>query len=129
MARLAREGKGNHRFGALGFLMAIKTIPPDLEPTLRGMLTSDDVWRRIWARQALIRLGMPDRERDAMIEAMLTSPEDAERIEGDRVLIQLDKPERAIPVLREIEFHRPQGIRAQAVRLLDKATQTGSETP
>ena len=36
------------------------------------MITSYYVWERIWAAsQALMQLGIPDRERDAMIKAMV----------------------------------------------------------
>ena len=81
----AREQEGTHRLGALGFLMAGKTIPKDLEPTLRAILKSDYVWERIWSRRALIQLGIPDPERDAMIKGMVESPDNAEPHRGGPV--------------------------------------------
>jgi HEAT repeat protein len=123
LARLVREETGIYRLGGLGFLMAMKTIPADLEPTLHTMLTSDYVWERIWARQALIHLGIPAQERDAMMKAMLGSLHDSERLEGARLLVQFGQAEQAIPVLEEIATHGSNADRAQAHTLIYKATQ------
>ena len=83
LARLAQEERGSHRGGALGFLMAMKTMPKELEPILRAMLKSDDVWGRFQARRALIELGVSDRRKPkTLIESMLKSHEDRERLEG-----------------------------------------------
>jgi hypothetical protein len=113
-----REETGNHRFGSLGFLLAMKSIPADLEPTLRAMITSDYVWERIWARQALCQLGIPEDERDAMIMAMVKSPQSAERLEGSRMLIHLGRPQQAVPVLQEIADRGSKEDRARADVLL-----------
>ncbi len=118
LARLVREEKGNHRLGALGWLKAMRTIPADLAPTLRVMITSDYVWERIWARQALMQLGIPDRERDAMIKAMVESSQNAERLEGARLLVQLGRSEQAVPILREIATRGSNEDRSQADELL-----------
>jgi HEAT repeat protein len=129
LARLVREETGNHRLGGLGFLMAMKTIPADLEPTLRTMLTSDYVWERIWALQALIQLGIPAHERDAMTRAMLKSSHNSERLEGARLLVQLGQAEQAIPVLEEIATHGSNADRAQAHTLIYNATQAEPDRP
>lgn len=129
LARLVREEKGNHRLGALGFLVGMKTISADLEPTLRAMLTSDYVWGRIWARQALIQLGVPDHERDAMIKTMLDSLQDSERLEGARLLVQLGQSEQAVPVLQEIATRGSKEDRTRADALLHEATQAGPDRP
>jgi HEAT repeat protein len=102
LARLVREEEGNHRLGALGFLMAGKTIPKDLEPTLRTMLKSEYVWERIWTGQALIQLGIPEQERDAIIRAMLESSMSAERLAAANLWIHVGKPENAIPALKDL---------------------------
>jgi HEAT repeat protein len=118
LARLVREETGSHRLGALGWLKSMKTIPPDLEPTLRAMMTSDYVWERISARQALMQLGIPDRERDAMIEVTIKSMQNAERLEGAQLLVQLGRFEQAGPVLREIAARGSNEDRAKADALL-----------
>ena len=129
LARLVREETGGEGLGALGFLMRMKTIPADLEPTLRTMLTSDYVWERIWARQALILLGIPARERDAMIKAMLESLHNSERLEGARLLVQLGQSEQAITVLQEIATRGSNADRAKAHTLLYEATQADPDRP
>jgi HEAT repeat protein len=118
LARLMREETGSHRLGALGWLKTMKTIPPDLEPTLRAIMTSDLVRERISARQALMQLGISDRERDEMIEVMLKSLHNAERFEGAQLLVQLGRFEQAGPVLREIAARGSNEDRAQADALV-----------
>jgi HEAT repeat protein len=118
LARLVCEEEGTLRQGAVGFLLAGKTIPRDLEPTLRRMLKSESVWERIWAVQALIQLGIPDRERDAIIKAMLGSPRSAERLAAARSLIQLGKPEATIPTLQDVAARGDREDRIAASDLL-----------
>src|SRR5262249_49916481 len=71
-------------------------------PILQELLTQsrEDSSESNKARWAL--LGLPDAERDAVIQAMLDSPDDARRIAGANLLIDLGKPGRTILVLQEI---------------------------
>jgi hypothetical protein len=57
LARLVHEGRGSHRLGALGFLLRMKQLPREIEPGLREMLTSQDVWERSWGAAALSKMG------------------------------------------------------------------------
>jgi HEAT repeat protein len=102
LARMVREEQGNHRLGALGYLVEIKTIPKDLEPTLRALLQSEYIWERILTARALLLLGIPDRDRDAIIKTMLASPRSAERLAAARILLELGKPEPAITALKDL---------------------------
>ena len=129
LARLVREETGNHRLGALGFLLRVKTIPPELDPTLRAMMKSDYVWERIWARQALILYRMPAEEREAMIKAMASSSQNAERLEGARLLVHFGRSEGAIPVLRELAAHGSAEERARAQTLLHEALHGTEDIP
>ena len=117
MARLVREENGSLRMGALGWLIMAKTIPKDLEPILRGMVTSDYVRERISARRALFQLGIPDRERAAMIDAALQSSFGAERLDAAESLIKLGKRDTAIPVLRQLATSGDKATRARAERM------------
>ena len=77
-------------------------------------------------RQALMQLGIPDRERDAMIKAMVESSQNVERLEAARPLVQLGRSEQAVPVLREIAMRGSKEDRTQADELLkwDRARRT-----
>jgi HEAT repeat protein len=129
LARLAREEEGTLRQGAVGFLLAGKAIPRDLEPTLRTLLKSEYVWERIWAGEALIRLGVPDRERDAIIKTMLEGPRSAERLAAARFLIQLGKPEGAIPTLQDVAARGDREDRITAADLLIQLGEPELATP
>jgi HEAT repeat protein len=129
LARLVREEQGTHRQGALGFLLAGQTIPRDLEPSLRTMLKSEHVWERIWAGHALIRLGVPDRESNAIIKTMLESPRSAERLAAARSLIQLGKPEAAIPTLQDVAARGEREDRITAADLLMQLGKPELATP
>ena len=65
-----------------------------------------------------MQLGIPDRERDAMIKAMMESSQNVERLEGARLLVQLGRSEQAVPVLREIATRGSKEDRTQADELL-----------
>ena len=125
LARLVREEEGTHRVGGVGFLIVSKTIPKDLEPYLRAMLKNEDTNESHWARQALILLGIPDQERDAMLKPMLESPDSSERIAAVDLLFQVGKPERAIPVLEEMAARGSQANRQWAKRMLIRAKDEG----
>ena len=92
LTRLVREEKGIYRQGGLGFLLVGKTIPKELEPTLRAMLGDENALERGMARRALIQMGVTERERDDLIRAMLESPKSAERLAAAQVLMDLGKP-------------------------------------
>ncbi len=100
MVRLIREEIGTYRLEAVGYLMIMKTVPGELEPDLRALLSSRIPDERIAARQALFLLGIPEPERDAMIKSMLESTHPNERFVAASILIELGKPEMAIPVLK-----------------------------
>lgn len=118
LARLVREEKGTYRQGGLGFLLQCGTIPEDLEPRLREMMRSDILWERIWARQAVIRLGIPEQERKAIIQAMLDSPNPAERLAVAKSLLDLGKPTMAIAALKDAAVKGDPGTRERAVQWL-----------
>src|SRR5262249_17981349 len=115
MARLVREEKGTYRLDALGYLTMMRGVPKDLEPTLRGILDDNDANERIMARQALIQLGIPDPERDAIIRAMLASSNNTERLAAARSLIDLGKPELAISALKDVAGGADRGARERAL--------------
>jgi hypothetical protein len=69
--------------------MLSKTIPTDLEPTLRAMLENENPFERDQARLALILLGTPEAERDAMIQAMVESRDNARCLAAANLLIQI----------------------------------------
>ncbi len=129
MARLVREENGSLRMGALGWLIMARTIPKDLEPDLRKMAKGDYVWERIWARRALVQLGIPDRERAAMIEAALQSSSGAERLDAAESLIKLGKGHTAIPVLRQLATSGDKGMEATAERMLFELGRTDRDPP
>ena len=111
--------------------------PPGTRPTLRVMITSDNVWERMLARQALMQLGVPDHERDEMIEVMLKSSAEPERLEGATLLAETGRSEQAILVLREIatrgsKEHRSRAedlLRAIRAQLEDDTTQSKLNRP
>jgi HEAT repeats len=121
MSRLIREEEGAHRLGALGYLTMMKTIPKDLEPALRELLNSKIPDERIFVRRALIVLGVPEQERDAMIKSMLESQHLTERLAAADLLIQIGKPEMAIPALKDLIASENNEIRARAARSLSTA--------
>lgn len=129
LARLVREEEGTLRQGAVGFLLAGWAIPEDLQPNLRTMLKSEDVWERIWAGGALIRLGILDRERDAIIQTMLEGASIAERLFAARYLIQLGKPEAAIPTLQDVAARGGREDRITAADLLIQLGKPELATP
>ncbi len=118
LARLVREEKGTYRQGGLGFLLQGGTIPKDLEPRLREMMGSENPWERIQARQAMIRIGIPDGERQAIIQAMLDSPNPAERLAVAQTLLELGKPTMAIAALKDAAVKGDPGTRERAVQWL-----------
>jgi HEAT repeat protein len=118
MARLVREEKGTYRQGALGFLLQGGPIPKDLEPRLRELMRSENLWERISARQTMIRLGISAQEREAIIQTMLDSPDPAERLAVAHSLIQLCKPTTAIAALKYAAVKGDQGTSERAVQLL-----------
>jgi HEAT repeat protein len=128
MSRLIREEEGTHRLAALGYLMMIKSIPKDLEPSLRALLTSDNPAERILVRQALIQFGISDQERDGMIKSMLESSHLTERLAAADLLIQIGKPEMAIPALKDLIASENNEIRARAARLLGPL-KNGEDSP
>ena len=128
MVRLIREENGTYRLQALMYLMMIKTIPKDLEPILRTMLTSDIAVERIDARKALILLGIADQERDAMIKSMLESPHLNERLAAAQLLIELGKPEMAIPALNDLVASGDGATSAHARRVRDLEERRGAST-
>jgi HEAT repeat protein len=118
LARMVREEKSGDRLGALGWLKALNAISAELEPALRVMTTSEQFSECFSARQALIQLGIPDRERDEVIDAMLKSSHDAERLEGAFHLLELGRSEQAAPILREIAIRGSKADRARADDLM-----------
>ncbi len=118
LARLVREEEGTLRRDAAGFLLVGRAIPRDFAPTLRILLRSEDVWERIWAGEALIRLGVPDREREAIIKTMLSGLRSPERLAAARFLIQLGKPEAAFPTLQDVASRGDREDRITAADLL-----------
>jgi len=120
MARIVREETGTYRLDALGYLSRMKSVPKDLEPTLRGLLNVSDANERIMARQALIQLGIPDQERDAIIQAMLASSTHNERLAAAGSLIELGKPELAISTIRDVAGGTDKGTRVRSLKWLDR---------
>jgi HEAT repeat protein len=118
LGRMVREEKAGDRLGALGLLKALNAISAELEPTLRVMTTSEQFSERFSARRALIQLGIPDRERDELIDAMLKSSHDEERLEGAFHLLELGRSEQAAPILREIATRGSKVDRARADDLM-----------
>jgi FimV-like protein len=118
MLRVIREEIGTYRLDALGYLMAIRAIPGDLEPLLRTLLKSHIPVERIEARRALIQVGISDSERDAMIKSMLESLHLDERLATAPLLIEFGKRELAIAVLEDLVASDDIAIRARAQRLL-----------
>jgi HEAT repeat protein len=118
LARMVREEKAGDRLGALGWLKTLNAISAELEPALRVMTTSEQFSECFSARRALIQLGIPDRERDEVIDAMLKSSHDEERLEGAFHLLELGRSEQAAPILREIATRGSKVDRARADDLM-----------
>lgn len=76
------------------------------------MLEVEDPGGRIMVREALIVLGIPDREREMLIKSMLESPDISERFAVAYLLMQLGEPERAIPALKDLAGRGDKSTRA-----------------
>jgi HEAT repeat protein len=114
MARLVRAKEGTYRQDALGYLMFIRSVPRDLESTLRGLLDHVSVPERIMARRALIQLGIPDQERDAIIRSMLTSTNNTERMAAAYLLVDFGKPVPAISSVKDVAEGADSAMRERA---------------
>ncbi len=116
LMRLVREEKGIYRQGGLGFLLVGKTIPKELEPTLRAMLEGENALERSMARRALIQMGVTERERDDLIRAMLESPQGAERLAAAQVLMDLGKPLMGVSAMKDLAARDDSGARSAPCR-------------
>ncbi len=129
MARMVREEEGSLRMGALGWLIMAKSVPKDLERILRKMVITEDVGERIWVRRALFQIGIPERDRAAMIDAELHSLFAAERFDATDSLIKMGKGHSAVPVLTQLAASTDKATAARAERMLFELARDQHDPP
>ena len=119
LARLVHEGRGSHRLGALGFLLRMKQLPKEVEPDLREMIASQDVWARNWGAEALIRMGRAELAIPVLHDLLKNGNVDA-RLAAAQSLLSIGQAAAIRTVLQEAENHPEARIRARAAAIQER---------
>src|SRR5947209_14766661 len=119
LACLVREGRGSHRLGALGFLLRMKQLPKEIEPDLREMIVSQNVWERIWGAEAFIKMGRAELA-VPVLHDLLKSGNIDERLAAAQSLLSIGQAAAIRTVLQEAENHPEARIRARAAAIQEK---------
>ena len=97
----------------------MKQLPREIEPDLREMIASQDVWERIWGAEALIRMGRAELAIPVLHDLLKSGNIDA-RLAAAQSLVSIGQATAVRTVLQEAENDPDPRIRARAAVIQEK---------